>query len=497
VQTSRGNWTLKRSLRSALLAVMLACAPVVAEAAVQAPAQALPSELARLEALMAQYRAALAQVDDGAYDEAYSTLTKLIEADDFELLSAEVRGYVFYLAAVIDFYHKHHALAQHYVHLAELNFPRSPQVWRVAFRIEGALHDVDAATAALEHLSADQIAAFRIEEIRAVYRDTSPDQARRFLEALYRGHWKYPMGEELSYYWLHLCYERVRAGDLEGAAEVATKIADPFDRFILQLDSRFKPLKAANGGSGALVTAAEARLTLLKQRAAEEPRSLDAINKVGIALVDLGRSAEALALADQTIARFEVAGDAPFDDLEREKAWTLNLREFALVDLGRFDEAAQQLELAAMLPEHGKPNVSQVVNLAQLYVRLGDADKAEAVIARVGNTSDFGKAQVLYVGAHVALLRGDHQGYLDAVADLEKLIDVAPGAWLSVQLHAGQDAVVAARLVQWLGDRDRTLVWRALRLMAPDTTLPFELATARQRRAQLAAIRQRLKSSRQ
>jgi len=491
VQTSRGNWTLKRRLRSALMALMMASVAVVAEAAVQAPAQALPGYAARQDALMAQYRAALAQVDDGAYDDAYSTLTKLIEAGDFELLSSDARGDIFNLAAGIDFYHKHYVLAQRYIHLAELNLPTDPVILRLAFKIESAQQDVVAATAVLERLDGDEAAKLGNSEIGQVFRAAKPEQMHRFLEALYRAQWKYPTGDEPSVYWLRLRYERVRAGDLDGAAEVATKITNPKDRLVLQLDRRFQPLKAANEDAKSLLATGEANLAVLRQRAEAQPRSLDAINQIGAALVDLGRSEEALMLADQTVARLKAADSSPFDDVEQEKVWTLNLRSQALLDVGRIDEAVQQLEDAIALTERGHSTVSQVINLAQLYVRLGEADKAEAVIMQVGSTSDYGQAQVLYVSAYVALLRGDRERYLNVVADLEKLIEVAPRAWLSVQLRAGENDAVAARLVQWLGDPDPARVWCALGLLAADTPAMPGLPATEQQRAQLAAIRQR------
>jgi len=491
VQTSRGNWTLKRGLRSALLAVMLASAPVVAEAVVQAPAQALPSDLARLEALMAQYRAAVAQANNGAYDDAYSTFTTLIKDAGFEFLSSEARGPALLFAAAVDLNNRRYGAAQHYVRLAELSLPTTPGTWPLAFKIESAQRDVIAATTALEHLDGDEIAELDNSDITQVFRAAKPEQMHRFLEALYRAQWKYPTGDEPSVYWLRLCYERVRAGDLDGAAEVATKITNPKDRLVLQLDRRFQPLKAANEDAKSLLATGEANLAVLRQRAEAQPRSLDAINQIGAALVDLGRSEEALMLADQTVARLKAADSSPFDDVEQEKVWTLNLRSQALLDVGRIDEAVQQLEDAIALTERGHSNVSQVINLAQLYVRLGEADKAEAVIMQVGSTSDYGQAQVLYVSAYVALLRGDRERYLNVVADLEKLIEVAPRAWLSVQLRAGENDAVAARLVQWLGDPDPARVWRALGLLAADTPAMPGLPATEQQRAQLAAIRQR------
>jgi len=474
------------------MALMMASVAVVAEAAVQAPAQALPGYAARQDALMAQYRAALAQVDDGAYDDAYSTLTKLIEAGDFELLSSDARGDIFNLAAGIDFYHKHYVLAQRYIHLAELNLPTDPVILRLAFKIESAQQDVVAATAVLERLDGDEAAKLGNSEIGQVFRAAKPEQMHRFLEALYRAQWKYPTGDEPSVYWLRLCYERVRAGDLDGAAEVATKITNPADRFVLQLDRRFMPLKAASEDLPSLIAVAETNLAVRRQRSEAKPHSLDAINQIGVALVDLGRYDEALALADRTIARFDAADESPFDDLQENKIWTLDLRETALFGLGRFEEAVQQLEGAITLTELGGPNVSQVINLAMLYVQLGDADKADAMIARVGsNTSDFGKAQVLRVGAYIALLRGDQERYRRAAADLEQSIDEAPASWVSVHLRAGQDDAVAARLVQWLGDPDPARVWRALSLLTANPPATPGLPATEHLRAQLVAIRQR------
>jgi tetratricopeptide (TPR) repeat protein len=114
------------------------------------------------------------------------------------------------------------------------------------------------------------------------------------------------------------------------------------------------------------------------------PNLLEGVNNLALALIRLDRGEEALALLDAAIERTR-AGTASerFGDQSEHLNWTRNNRAYALLSLGRREDAVAEMRRGARLPESGRVNVSQTFNLANLLLRLGRSQEALETLAEV------------------------------------------------------------------------------------------------------------------
>lgn len=172
-------------------------------------------------------------------------------------------------------------------------------------------------------------------------------------------------------------FDRLAAGDREGARKALAAITTPLLLLQTGLDGRTAELAPDPTG---LAAAVERRLAADRAAADARPRLLRGTVAVADDLRRLGRPAEALALID-TAAATLAATPTAFDDRADQAAWLHDRRAFALWELGRFDEAVEAMRAAAGLPEQGGTgNVSQTVNLAAMLVSVGRTDEALKVL---------------------------------------------------------------------------------------------------------------------
>jgi hypothetical protein len=75
--------------------------------------------------------------------------------------------------------------------------------------------------------------------------------------------------------------------------------------------------------------------------------------------------------------------------------------------LGRWDDAVIQMKAASRLKEGGSANVSQVINLGELYNRLERPADARADLKEVGTMSSFGEMERADAELSAALQLGD------------------------------------------------------------------------------------------
>jgi hypothetical protein len=68
----------------------------------------------------------------------------------------------------------------------------------------------------------------------------------------------------------------------------------------------------------------------------------------------------------------------------------MNGKAYALWGLGSFEEAAREMDAARRLLENGRPNVSETLNMAEMYCRLGEHDRAPARGVRVVSLGSIG-----------------------------------------------------------------------------------------------------------
>ncbi|HEY2345161.1 MAG TPA: hypothetical protein VGH80_04675 [Xanthomonadaceae bacterium] len=305
----------------------------------------------------------------------------------------------------------------------------------------------------------EQVPGQMIWRIQTSLGEGAEADALRFdlFDALYKAHWK---DKEMnpSPAWRELARILLVRADLARARQVAASVDDTRVALSMRVDKRFDAITKDNPAFD-IDRLAAANLDKARAEAARDPESLFARTRLISSLMDLTRYDEALRVADDTIA-MTANGSGPkrFRDFNEHYNWILNGRERALFRLGRVDEAVSELERAARAPEYGGVNVSQAINLAELYIELGRANDALATVAKVGDRiSPFGRMQMEFVKLWAAVQLHDakavdqHMDYLRAHrADSKE-------TWADALALDGKDDEAAGELI----DQLRSEYWRS------------------------------------
>ncbi|NEX94047.1 hypothetical protein [Caulobacter sp. 17J65-9] len=242
---------------------------------------------------------------------------------------------------------------------------------------------VDQAVAALERLQApDALKAFKLELFQDLKQTLAArekaDLRQRMLAALDR--LDFAPDEPFETFdaaWAE--YARMIVDqNPAGAARAAARISDPGPLLELRLDKRFAALVDAEPARFDLRAAAERKLAADRAAMAANPKLLAGPHTVASDLRVLGRADEALAVLDAALARTEPNA---WTDAGDQLRWARNERAYALLALGRFDEAVAALRQGADLDEHGTLNVSQVINLAEVQLQVGRPEAALETLA--------------------------------------------------------------------------------------------------------------------
>ncbi|HEX3848378.1 MAG TPA: hypothetical protein VHV81_13435 [Steroidobacteraceae bacterium] len=229
------------------------------------------------------------------------------------------------------------------------------------------------------------------------------------LQALYAAHWKVDGEMEPSGAWRDLTLLLLEKED-PSAADVAARVTDPYVLIGMRSDKRFDGViaRAPERFDVDAAVALEARQA--DALAAGSPRSLRLRTLPIETLRRRRRYREMVAALDSLLAEIR-SSDHPqerYADFGAQYAWVLNERARALEHLGRYDEAVTQLTEATGSPEDGQKNVSQMINLAHLYCRLGRPQEALDTIRRLEATpSDYGLMEEELVRLRAAVELGD------------------------------------------------------------------------------------------
>lgn len=239
----------------------------------------------------------------------------------------------------------------------------------------------------------------------------------RLVEALRGADWRFSNQLEPSALWRDLTQEYLERGDDAKAAGIATHVTDPLTLIGMRSDKRFDRVLAGNPLARDVNRAASDQIELLRAAARRSPQSLENRNDLALSLLLVSRNAEVLELQDESLRLMTTGTPAQpaFDDLDEQRVWVEDYKARALRALGRFDEALAVWVTAAGITEHGRSNVSQVINLGYYYCDLDRPREALAVIATVGRASAFGAMQVESV-RHAAALE------LDDVAEAKRAL---------------------------------------------------------------------------
>mgnify|MGYP001178244439 CR=1 FL=1 len=297
-----------------------------------------------------------------------------------------------------------------------------------------------------------------------LYQSELPAPARLgLLEALTQADWMQGRSQNSSL-WYELTLMQLLAGRVGQARESAQHVDSPESIVKLRSDRQFDQLIDRNAPRFDVGLAAKNQVETLQRLASATPDSLQLRNELNDAMLTAGMTQAALHHADLILSKMAQMAeeDALFTDMDA-KAWTMNNRAVALRRLGRPEEAIQQLETASRLDEGGGANVSQILNLAQLYSSMGRPQQARATMLRLGEAlSPYGKMVKASTEHRIAVQTGDDAAAREAMQYLRKHRSTSHSLYLWALLETGQLDQAAELLKVLLAspdDRSEALGW--------------------------------------
>jgi tetratricopeptide (TPR) repeat protein len=276
--------------------------------------------------------------------------------------------------------------------------------------------------------------------VRQVVRDTAHVDAQvrlDLLQALYELRGRPGEGGQPFGWCLELSRLLLDANRTQEAIQVASIVDDPRSMIALRADRRFRPLLKSDMVRSDPRRAAKDQIEALRKKVRETPRSLEALQRLIEAMLKSRLDGEALALSEEVARRIDAAADgpAPYDDVGGF-GFLLNSRSTALMHLGRYDEAVQQLQRGAQLP-HKRDLVSQPINLALMLCDLDRPEEALQALPVSEHTSGYGKMLIALAQLTAAVERGVGADADKALSYLREHRKDSPWALQAGLLRAG------------------------------------------------------------
>jgi tetratricopeptide (TPR) repeat protein len=284
------------------------------------------------------------------------------------------------------------------------------------------------------------------------------EQARfQLLGALFTARWKTKSNVEPDEAWRDLAIFLLERNARERAAEVSNRITDPLMLVAMRVDNRFADLVRENPGHFDIDKMQAHRIERFREEVASQPRSLQVLVQYLGSLSSAGRYQKVLDLADEAITRADASRVPPYDDIKEYLSWIRYARAKAVLHLGRWPQAVEELERARRMPEHGKVNVSQSINLGELYCRLDRPKEALEVIAPITNDllSKYGRMELEGVRLRAATQMGDAAAAAQALNWLREHHKDAEASFQEELIMAGELEQAASFLVDRLKDPRR------------------------------------------
>ncbi|MBX5462051.1 MAG: hypothetical protein IRZ28_13305 [Steroidobacteraceae bacterium] len=308
-----------------------------------------------------------------------------------------------------------------------------------------------------------------------------PAAKYRAMTALFDRHWLLPNRFQPADLWMELLPMEIEKGNIRRAAEVAARIQEPPDILLIRVDKRFDPLVRAYPRQFDLTAATDRFLAFLSDLCRKFPRTLAHRISLVYTLLDAGRFEEAIATADEVLALSPDLQTAilNYDDADAWFNWLLDYRASALEALGIWHDAEKYRKRAAELPEEGRPNVSNAINLAGLYSRLGRSREALAALGDMASPGEglsrYGRMQVDLILLQTALTEGDESRAKEVLERMRQSQAASLRTFEEALLVANQMDEAAMLLIRRLGDpKTRTSALLDVQAYLPGGVSPYD-----------------------
>ena len=405
---------------------------------------------------------ALELISKKQFDEGLPALTAVIDARSFATLSSDEQYRALEEAGQIEVGFQRWAVARRYAARAAAMPQATGNDQLRLIAVTWHLHDEAAVAEALTMLAKrwpDRLGEIDEDYLASVLRTANRlprGTGLALLQALYDAHWKPKGGVEPSDSWRDLVLLLIEERKAAEAGDVAARITDPQVLVDMRADRRFDSVVAAHPGRFDVNAAAVREIESLQAKDAEA-KSLRVKTLLMAALMRRQHAAAALAIADEAVAAILETNypERLYVDYLSEYAALLSERAFALMDLGHWNEAADQLTAATREFEHGHDNVGAAIDLAAFECDLGRPKEARSVLAQLtGTLSPYGSMQMESVRLDAATQEGDAAQIERSLHYLHAHRSDAPFAYLSALVVADQLNRAAQELRGQLAGRD-------------------------------------------
>ncbi len=281
------------------------------------------------------------------------------------------------------------------------------------------------------------------------------------LQALYAAHWKLQWDQEPGDSWRELALLLLEQNRNLEAIDVSSHVTDVYGVISMRADRRFDAVIAANPAQFDVDVALKRTLEHFQSVSERAPNLLAPRVAVIDLLFEQQHYGAALAAADGVVAEIRVRSDAKqwYDDFDEQYAWVLDSRSRALERVGRWDEALDQLAAASWVSDKNGKNVSQVINLGDLYCDLGKPKEALGSLVRLGSdVSAYGRMQEASVRLDAALQLGDAAQTQEWRGFIKEHHADAPRTYEDALLLTNDVDTAAQWLIERLEDKDQRSV---------------------------------------
>ncbi len=422
--------------------------------------------------LSVSQRAAIAQIDatlklvaEHHFAEAEGVIQRVIHAKDFGRLPSTEQYRGLLTAAKLGYTLKHPKL-EYESRVRLLALPEATAEDRVsranaASRL-GNIGEVIIGLTELVQRNPERLTAsderFVIRVLRDGKKQLPPGTTLPLLRALHAAHWRLMWNQEPSFAWHDLALLLLEQNRLAEAIEVSTHVTDEYEVISMRADRRFDVVVAADPAHFDVDAAFEPYFENFQSVSVLTPKSLAPKAVVIDLLLEQQHYAAALAAADGVIAEIRSKSDPKqwYEDFDDKYAWILDSRSRALRRLGRWDEGLDQLAAASWVLDKSGENVSQVINLGDLYCNLGRPKDALGSLVRLGvKISPYGLMQEASVRLDAAVQLGDTEQtekWLTFIRDHR--VD-APRTYQTALLLLDRQDTAAEWLIERTEDKDQ------------------------------------------
>lgn len=273
---------------------------------------------------------------------------------------------------------------------------------------------------------------------------------RLMLDELFDAGWK-TKGVEPSNLWRDLALQHLQRGEVARATKVALRVTSGQVALSIRVDKRFDAITLAHPGAFDVERLIAAEITAAKAQIAAHPDQLEPITDLQELLLITSQYPKVLSISDDAVERAEKReGAKAYTDFSDRYNWILDSRSRAFKRQGQWDKAIATEVLAARIPEQGGINVSQSINLGELYAELDQPDNAATAIIQLGDLSPIGQMQLEGVKLRIAVDRHDEPAASAAMAYLRAHRAEEPDTLQDALLLRGELDEAAALLIERL-----------------------------------------------